>query len=266
MTKESYLHGFHPSVLSSHLWRDAKNSAAYLLPHIDPSAKILDVGCGPGTITADLARLSTNEIIGIDQDGAVIKKAQEDFKKQGLSNLKFQVGQVYELDFADQSFDIVHAHQVLQHLVNPIKALQEMKRVCKSQGIVAVRDVDYAMMTWYPGNPLLGEFLDKYHQVAFSLGAQPDAGRRLLAWANKVGFSSIEPLASTWCFATERDRQWWGQLWSKRITDSNLAKQLLDKNLATPQELNQYSQAWLEWANNSDGWTVLVHGEILCRV
>ena len=52
----TYTHGHHESVLRSHRWRTAENSAAYLLPHLKSGDKILDVGCGPGTITADLAR------------------------------------------------------------------------------------------------------------------------------------------------------------------------------------------------------------------
>ena len=50
-----YTHGHHESVLRSHRWRTAENSAAYLLPHLGPARTLLDVGCGPGTITADLA-------------------------------------------------------------------------------------------------------------------------------------------------------------------------------------------------------------------
>ena len=56
-SSDTYLHGHHDSVLRSHRWRTAENSAGYLLPRLAPDARVLDVGCGPGTITADLAAL-----------------------------------------------------------------------------------------------------------------------------------------------------------------------------------------------------------------
>jgi ubiquinone/menaquinone biosynthesis C-methylase UbiE len=53
---DTYTHGHHDSVLCSHAWRTAGNSAAYLLGELHPGQRLLDVGCGPGTITLDLAR------------------------------------------------------------------------------------------------------------------------------------------------------------------------------------------------------------------
>ncbi len=119
-----YTHGHHESVLRSHRWRTAANSAAYLLPHLVAGQRLLDVGCGPGTITADFARLvAPGQVVGIDQAEVAVAAAAAAY-----DNLRFQTGNVYDLAFADGSFDVVHAHQVLQHLDNPVAALQEMAR------------------------------------------------------------------------------------------------------------------------------------------
>src|ERR1700758_3076475 len=127
---EVYTHGHHGSVLRSHRWRTAENSAAYLLPHLSPDAKVLDVGCGPGTITADLAdRVPRGHVTGIDAAQEVIDQAAEAVGDR--ANLKFATGDVYALDYPDDSFDIVHAHQVLQHLGDPVRALAEMRRVTR---------------------------------------------------------------------------------------------------------------------------------------
>src|SRR5580700_7863777 len=119
---EVYTHGHHESVLRSHKWRTAENSAAYLLPHLAKDAKVLDVGCGPGTITAGLAdRVPQGHVTGIDAAREIVEQARE--AAGGRENLDFAAGDVYALDYPDASFDVVHAHQVLQHLSDPVLAL-----------------------------------------------------------------------------------------------------------------------------------------------
>ena len=137
-SSDTYLHGHHDSVLRSHRWRTAENSAGYLLPRLAPDARVLDVGCGPGTITADLAALVPGGYVtGIDAAGDVLAQARQEAERRGQRNVTFDTGDVYRLDFADGTFDVVHAHQVLQHLTDPVAALREMRRVCRPGGLVA---------------------------------------------------------------------------------------------------------------------------------
>src|SRR6185436_5999607 len=149
--------------------------------------------------------------------------ARAEIARRGLVNVDFRVGDVHALDFADDTFDVVHAHQVLQHVGDPVQALREMRRVTKPGGIVAVRDSDYAAFTWYPQLPELDEWLDLYQQVARGNGGEPDAGRRLLAWAHAAGLTDVTATSSTWCFATPADREWWGGMWADRILKSQMA-------------------------------------------
>ena len=129
-TSDTYLHGHHDSVLRSHRWRTAENSAGYLLARLPAGARVLDVGCGPGTITVDLAaRVPDGQVTGIDAAGDVLALARQEADRQGRANVRFEVGDVYDLGYADGTFDVVHAHQVLQHLSNPVAALTEMRRV-----------------------------------------------------------------------------------------------------------------------------------------
>ena len=118
--------------------------------------------------------------------------------------MDFRTGDVHALDFADGTFDVVHAHQVLQHVADPVQALREMRRVCRPGGVVAARDSDYAAMTWYPAVPELDEWLALYQRVARHNGGEPDAGRRLLAWARAAGFADVDrATAGTWCYADD---------------------------------------------------------------
>jgi len=256
----TYTHGHHESVLRSHSWRTAENSASYLLPHLRPELTLLDVGCGPGTISADLAgRLS--QVTGIDAEPEVIAIARQ----SAPANLTFQVGDVHQLDFADASFDLVHAHQVLQHVADPVRALSEMRRVCRPGGIVAVRDSDYPAFAWYPEFAELDGWLELYLRIARGNGGSPDAGRRLLGWAQRAGFGDITATSSTWCFATPDDRAWWGGMWADRIRHSAIATAAIDGGYATSDQLDRIAAAWQRWAAAPDGWMSLLHGELICR-
>src|SRR6266849_10040026 len=175
---DTYLHGHHDSVLRSHRWRTAENSAGYLLARLPSDARVLDVGCGPGTITADLAaRVPDGEVVGIDAAGDVLALARQEADRRGQRNVRFDVGDVYDLGFDDGTFDVVHAHQVLQHLSDPVAALTEMRRVCHPGGLVAARDGDYGGFFWFPDDLGLTEWQALYRNVARALGGEPEIGR-----------------------------------------------------------------------------------------
>ncbi len=104
-SSDTYLHGHHDSVLRSHRWRTAENSAGYLLARLPADARVLDVGCGPGTITADLAaRVPDGEVVGIDAAGDVLALARQEADRRGQRNVRFDVGDVYDLGFDDGTF------------------------------------------------------------------------------------------------------------------------------------------------------------------
>ena len=264
--QDTYTHGHHESVLRSHQWRSAANSAAYLLPHLAPGMSLLDIGCGPGTITLDLAEVvSPGRVVGFDVVADPLDAARVNAEARGDATTEFGIGDVYDLDLPDDSVDVVHAHQVLQHLSDPVAALREMRRVCRPGGLVAVRDADYAAMVWYPASARLDDWLTVYEDVARSNDAEPSAARHLLAWAHTAGFEDVTSSASTWCYATPEERDWWGGLWADRITQSSLAQQALERGLATPELLDELARAWRAWAAHPDGWFVVVNGEILAR-
>jgi len=260
----TYTHGHHESVLRSHSNRTIANSAAYLRPHLTKSARLLDVGAGPGTITAEFAA-EVGHVTATEIDEGALGLSRELAAERGIQNIAFAVEDVHALGFADDSFDIVHTHQVLQHVADPVQALREMRRVAKPGGIVAARDADYAGFIWYPLLPELEEWLRLYRDAARANGGEPDAGRRLLSWARAAGFEHVEATASSWCYATPEERAWWGGMWADRIVQSALTRQLIDSGRATREELERISEAWRSWAADDDGWFLVPHGEIIAR-
>lgn len=263
--KDVYTHGHAESVLRSHRWRNAENSAGYLLPLIHAEARILDVGCGPGTITCDLARLADKgSAVGLDRSEAVVGQARVAAEQANVSNVEFAVGDVYALEYEAGAFDVVHAHQVLQHLSDPVAALREMGRVCTPDGVVAVRDSDYSGFAWWPDVPELDEWLDLYRAVARGNGAEPDAGRRLKGWALEAGLDVRSSAAGVWCFSAPDDVAWWGGMWAERVVSSGMADQATERGLASAEDLRRLAQGWRRWAASADAWFAVLHGELLC--
>jgi len=198
MNDDHYTHGHDEPVLRSHRWRTVENSAAYLTPYLTGAQSILDVGCGPGTLSTDLARHNSGGgIVAVDRSAAVIETAAEAASGEVDLDIEFAVGDVYALEFPDDHFDIVHAHQVLQHLTDPVAALVEMARVCRPGGVVAVRDVDYASMIWAPEADAIADWLAAYRRVAVANGAEPDAARHLRRWARTADVGDAMLTAST---------------------------------------------------------------------
>lgn len=221
---------------------------------------LLDVGCGPGTITVDLASyVSPGRVIGIDRAESVVNEALS----LGDDNVEFRQGDAYDTGFDGGSFDVVHAHQVLQHLTDPVRALREWKRVLRHDGVVAVRDSDYGAFIWNPSDPMLDRWLSLYHELTERNGVDANAGRRLKGWVRSAGFTEMVCSSSTWTFADEESRSLWGETWADRVRHSSYAEQAIAYGLSTSTELEEISRAFLRWASEPDGVFIVVHAEVL---
>ncbi len=261
----TYTHGQHRSVLDSYAWRSASNSASYLLPHLNSGLSVLDIGCGPGTITADLAEIvAPGDVIAMDASTEVLQRAAALFTERGLT-VRTMAADATSTGLADDCVDVVHAHQVLQHVADPVAVLSEMRRICRPGGLVAARDADYAAFTWYPQAPSITAWLALYRQVTRANGGEPDAGRRLRSWARQAGFTDITSTSSTWTYASAEATAWWAKVWADRILLSPIAEQSVAGGFATQSELEGIAAGWQQWGQAPDAWFVILHGEILCR-
>lgn len=250
--QDRYTHGHHESVVQSHARRRAEVEAWFLLPHLKPGMRLLDAGCGPGTVTAGLARaVSPGEVVGIDSAPGVLEHARAHAAEEGVDNVTFVAGDVYGLDFPDAEFDVVYANQLLQHLTDPVRALRELGRVLKTGGLLAVRDADYATMSPHPKFPEFPDWNRLYHEVAYRNDAEPDAGRTLPAWVRAAGFPEIEIHPNVVAMEGEEARIW-GRTWSQRILYSGIADQALEYGLADQQDLEQLSSGWATWADSDN--------------
>ncbi|MEY4545691.1 MAG: hypothetical protein RL685_1886 [Pseudomonadota bacterium] len=266
--RELYTHGHAAATLRQHGQRTVEEAAAFLLPRLSAGTTVLDVGCGPGSITRGFAeRLSSGTVVGVDLSEEALAGARLDASERGLKNVRYVQGSVYELPFADSSFDVVYAHQVLQHLKEPGVALLEMLRVLRPGGIVAARDVDWGTAAYWPAEPWIDRFVEVHLRTWRRNGGEPLMGRKLRALFNAAPVVGVEVTANEWCYATPAETVAWGESYAERLLTSPMGARAVEYGHATRAELEEMAAAFRRWAVHPDAfWTftqvaVLAHKE-----
>lgn len=263
---ETYTHGHAPATVRQHGKRTAEEAAAFLLPSLRPGMRVLDVGCGPGSITRGLAeRVAPGEVIGIDLSADTLVAARQDAAARGLGNLRYEEASVYQLPYADASFDAAYAHQVFQHLREPAKALREVLRVLKPGGLVAVRDVDWGTATYWPADPWLDKFVETHFKTWYRNGGEPRMGRHLRALFNAAGVDDLEVTAAVWCYATPEETIEWGDSYAERLLTSPMGGRPVEYGFATRADIEAMAAAFRAWARHPDAIWAFIHMAALAR-
>jgi ubiquinone/menaquinone biosynthesis C-methylase UbiE len=111
---ERYTLGYGDAAMRFLLRRSLESHGAFYLPHLRPGLRVLDCGCGPGSITAGIARrVHPGHLDAIDMDASQIALAQERAREVGLDNVTYQVASVYELPYPDGQFDAIFCRNVM---------------------------------------------------------------------------------------------------------------------------------------------------------
>lgn len=265
--QDTYTHGHQSVVVNQHARRTADDCARFARHVIRADSRILDVGCGPGSITVGLARwVPDGTVTAIEPGGDILDTARAAVAEAGLENVAVEDASVYELPYEDDSFDLAYAHQVLQHLTDPVLALTEMKRVVKPGGHVAVRDSDYYTMSASPVYEEIERWRDVYRKVARHNDAEPDAGRYLFAWCRQAGLTNVTMTASVWNYYEPETRRNWGESWADRCLTSSFGHQAIEYGYATRAEMEEIAAGLRRWAAEPDGYFHFIHGEALAEV
>ncbi|MCL1475354.1 class I SAM-dependent methyltransferase [Argonema antarcticum] len=249
--RENYTPGYSTNATDFMAQRTVESHGAFFIPHLYPGMKLLDCGCGPGTISLGLARIIfPGTVTGIDREISQINIAIENAKKQDISNADFIEGSIYNLPFPDNSFDAVFSHALFEHLAEPLKALSEIKRVLKPGGKVGIRSPDWGGFLIAPETPQLKEAIAFYQFIQQQNGGNPYVGRELKALLKKAGFSKSEFSASYQCYEPLSQA---AEYLALRIEASEKIEGAPEKGWTSKLTLTQMAEGLREWSHHPDG-------------
>ncbi|MER3445518.1 MAG: hypothetical protein C4291_01185 [Candidatus Dadabacteria bacterium] len=251
---EHYSIGYDPLAMGGLSRRSASRDAAFFMPYLHSGMDILDCGCGPGTITVDIAEIvSPGSVVGIDVETNQFHIGRTRALERGVSNIRFELGNAYDIPFSDGSFDAVFAHAVLYHLSDPCKALKEIYRVLRRGGIIGVRDTDRDGHIFTPSNPMIEQAWALIENVMSYKGSNLYFGRTHRALLRKTGFVQIQASASYDYYgtneATQRISEFWGYFILKLHADL-----IINQGWANKSELDEMGAAIRAWGEHPDAF------------
>ena len=201
-----YTMGFSEDFLESLKRVSAETEAGYLLPHLRPGLRLLDVGCGLGAISIGLAKaVAPGEMHGLDMEASQIDMARSNARAYGVDNAIFHVGDAIDLPFEDGSFDVVSFQNVLMHIPDTRKVVAEAKRVLKSGGIIGCREMIVQSSFTYPDFGVIGKAWDMFEDLLAADDGHPQMGKELKGHLVKAGFSNVQVTLSSNLFSTPAD-------------------------------------------------------------
>lgn len=263
----AYSVGYDAATIDFFHRRRAASHAAFFLPWLRPGMTLLDCGCGPGTITQDLAAVvAPAGVVGVDIEPDQLRSTRGQAPEQKKPNLRFAAADLYNLPFADNTFDAVFLHGVLEHLRDPVAALLEARRVLRHGGLAGARHADFGGFLMEPAEPPLDRFATLFERLMIHNGSDPKAGRHQVRWLQEAGFEALAVSASYDCWtATPEETRRSADFLAALVGQSGFASQLIEAGLADPATLTRMSQSFIEWGRHPHAFGAEAWGEAVAR-
>lgn len=244
-TEESFAAWLRATHSPAHARRTAERNAAFFLPHLRPGMRLLDAGCGPGSITLGLAAaIAPGDAIGLDASAESIAAATALAEAGGVANVRFERGDLMSLPYDDASFDAAFVHAVLQHLPEPLAALRELRRVLRPGGVIGVADADFDGALQAPSSPALersNEIMGRMRQNAW-------IGKHLRELLHAAGFARAAASASVMYEGTADAVRRSGEFWANYLAAPPLVAHVVARGWADEAAMREMSEAWRAWS------------------
>jgi ubiquinone/menaquinone biosynthesis C-methylase UbiE len=263
-SNDTRAHGVTPGLRQDYVTRRADKQAAFVLPYLRQGMDLLDIGCGPGTITIGLAQaVSPGHVTGIDHDRQHIESAREHAADQGVANVSFQIGDAFSLAFEDGTFDVAFENNMFTHLAqDAVDAAREAYRVLKPLGLLAVRDVDADSVVWGHHNDLirkLDELFVAWHQ---SRGSDITLGKQLPNILRQAGFTNTIKSVSADTKGTLEETRSHAQI-TISLLDGPFGRDIVDNGWVDRSVVKQLMENIREWGEHPDAFFANVHVEVI---
>ena len=246
--------------------RNAAANARRLLPRLEPGMRVLDFGCGPGTISMGLAKaVEPGQLHGIDIEGSQIAMARAAATAGGHENALFRIGDVTALPFEDDFFDVAHSHDVLLHVPNTRAALAEVKRVLKRGGTISSREMIGEAIFFAPTTSGLDDAMATFLKLLRANGAHPDMGKDLKRVFLEAGFVDIEASASFDVYATTDDTFFFHSFAGGWFFSPDTVNTLTKHGLANREQFDDWRHKLDQWRDTPGAIAGIAHGEAIAR-
>lgn len=257
-------HGVTPGLSRDYGARTANRQAAFVLPYLRPGMNLLDVGCGPGTITLGLARaVAPGQVTGIDHDEVHLETARELALAQEVANVTFQTGDALSLPFEEGAFDVAFENNMFTHLSQKaVRAAGELYRVLTPGGLFAARDVDAGAVVWgYRLEPLqqLDQLFIAWHH---SRGSDITLGRRLSAILREAGFINTVKSVSADTKGTPEEIRSHVDI-TLSLLDGPFGRDIVDRGWGDELTVERLKDSIRQWGEHPDAFFANVHVEVI---
>lgn len=257
--RETYIYHANPAVAAAQAQRTATLEADFLLPHLRPGMRLLDAGCGGGSITVGLvAAVAPGVVVGLDLEPHRLVEARQRATDREVTNLRLIAGDVYRLPFPDRSFDAVLAHHVLQHLRDPLAALREFHRVLRPGGVAGIRDPDEGATLFAPATPLLEEARELEMRLRRRHGSDPYYARRQRSLLVQAGFVRTEAQVAARAWGTPDLARESASGWLARLAGPAGGAALVALGWVTPERLAAIEAEIRAWGERPDAFSAMV--------
>ncbi|KAA9154064.1 methyltransferase domain-containing protein [Amycolatopsis acidicola] len=233
---EGYAPGFSDDALSMMGARTASDRAAFAVRLLEPGMRVLDVGCGPGTITTGFVPVAgAGRVLGVDQYPGQFPEE---------STVDFVAGSAYALPVVSESIDLVFAHALFEHLRDPATVLREFRRVLRPGGAIALSTSDWSRAVLRPKTVNVVAALRGHYLLRRRAGGDPFAGKHIAAQVERAGFRDVKTHA--------RFRPDMGYRDLARYVETRLDAALTESSQDRDQLASAARSAWA-WSHAGDG-------------
>ena len=240
-------------------------SAAYLLPHLKPGQRVLDFGCGPGSISVGLARAVApgGEVHCVDMAESQVELARALADAQGLDNLRFYVGDVTNLPFEDGYFDVAHGHDILAHVPDTGAVLGEVERTLKSGGLIACRELIGESCYTYPDFGILRKSWDIFEDVVATDGGHPQMGKELKTHLARAGFADVRTAGSFHSYGAPEEVEFIHKFVQRWLLSPELTETVLSYGAGTEELFRLLEEGYDRWKEHPGAVCAVAFGEAL---
>jgi SAM-dependent methyltransferase len=235
--------------------RGADDYAGFFRDHLRPSDRVLDCGCGAGSITVGLARDAPAGLaVGIDRDAELFGGARAYAHERGLTNLAFCAADMTRLPFAAASYSAAFCHSALETLADPVAGLVEMGRVLEPGGLIGVACVEYeGVLIAGPDEERLRSFYALRERLWRAEGvAEPRLGKHLRSLLHRAGFERVAAHLAYVSHGTDEAVAAFGRDRARECRAGWLVQAAARHRLIEPARLDEMADAWEEWGRSPD--------------